>query len=61
MTVNGDLGGADIAYLSINNKVTWRDPVDWYNRSLPRYWRNHPDWVAYRADLMAMIDAANAE
>jgi len=57
VNVQNDLGGATVAYLSINNKVTWRDPIDGNGNSLPRYWRNHPTWVAYRETLKALIPA----
>ena len=51
----------DRAYLSINNKITWRNPVDDFGNSLPDYWKNLPQWKEYRANLMEMINAANAE
>jgi len=57
VNVETDLGGADVAYLSINNKVTWRSPVDKYGNNLPRYWRNAPVWVAYREQLKTMLPA----
>jgi len=57
VSIADDLGGADIAFLSINNKVTFRSPVDRYGRTLPRYWRNAPVWVAYREQLMSMMPA----
>lgn len=60
VSIQDDLGGAEIAYLSLNNKVTYREPVDIYGRNLPRYWRNHPDWVAYREQLMSVMPAAEA-
>ena len=53
-----DLGGADIAYLSINNKVSFRSPIDGKGNTLPRYWRNAPSWVAYREALQTMIPTA---
>lgn len=61
VSIADDLGGASMAYLSINNKITWRNPVDDYGNSLPDYWKNLPQWKEYRANLMEMIDAANAE
>ncbi|MGN0793660.1 MAG: hypothetical protein ACI4MG_04200 [Aristaeellaceae bacterium] len=57
VSIEKDLGGASVAYLSINNKVTFRSPVDRYGNLLPRYWRNAPVWVAYREQLMSMIPA----
>lgn len=57
VNIQNDLGGASVAYLSINNKVTFRSPVDRYGNTLPRYWRNAPVWVAYREQLMTMIPA----
>ena len=60
VNVQNDLGGADIAYLSINNKVTYRDPITG-DLKLPRYWRNQSEWIAYRDSLMAMMPAAEAE
>ncbi len=56
VSVANDLGGADIAFLSINNKVTWRDPIDAKGNSLSRYWRNTASWVAYRDGLKAMFE-----
>lgn len=56
VSVANDLGGADIAFLSINNKVSWRSPIDAKGNNLPRYWRNLPNWVAYRESLMTMIE-----
>lgn len=56
VSVANDLGGAGIAFLSINNKVTWRDPIDAKGNSLSRYWRNAPSWVAYRDGLKAMFE-----
>lgn len=61
VSIADDLGGASMAYLSINNKITWRNPVDDYGNSLPDYWKNLPQWKEYRANLMEMIDAANEE
>ena len=61
VSIADDLGGASMAYLSINNKITWRNPVDDFGNSLPDYWKNLPQWKEYRANLMEMIDAANAE
>ena len=55
ISISGDLGGADVAYLSINNKVTFRSPVDRYGNTLPRYFRNAPAWVAYREQLMNLL------
>ena len=57
ISIAEDLGGAEVAYLSINNKVTFRSPVDRYGNNLPRYWRNAPVWVAYREQLMSMMPA----
>ncbi len=59
VNVANDLGGVDIAYLSINNKVSWcsvYNPV--LNQTLPRYWRNLKSWIDYRAELTAMIPVA---
>ena len=50
-----------MAYLSTNNKITWRNPVDDFGNCLPDYWKNLPQWKEYRANLMEMINAANAE
>lgn len=61
VSIADDLGGAQMAYLSINNKITWRNPVDDFGNSLPDYWKNLPQWKEYRANLMEMINAANAE
>ena len=61
VSIADDLGGASMAYLSINNKITWRNPVDDFGNSLPDYWKNLPQWKEYRANLMEMINAANAE
>ena len=58
VSIADDLGGAEIAYLSINNKVNFRSPVDQHGRTLPRYWRNTSTWVAYREQLMVMIPEA---
>ena len=58
VNVQKDLGGADIAYLSINNKVSFRSPIDADGNVLPRYFRNTPSWVAYREALQAMIPTA---
>ena len=44
-----------MAYLSINNKVSFRSPIDADGNNLPRYFRNTPSWVAYREALQAMI------
>lgn len=48
---------ADIAYLSINNKVTWRSPINAEGATLPRYWRNTPSWESYRESLKELIPA----
>lgn len=61
VSIADDLGGAQMAYLSINNKITWRNPVDDFGNSLPDYWKNLPQWKEYRANLMEMINAANVE
>lgn len=61
LNIADDLGGASIAYLSINNKITWRDPVDDLGNSLPDYWPNLQSWKDYRANLQAIIDNATAE
>ena len=55
VSIADDLGGASMAYLSINNKITWRNPVDDFGNSLPDYWKNLPQWKEYRANLMEMI------
>ena len=55
MNVATDLGGASVAYLSINNKVSFRSPYDNYGGNLPRYWRNAPVWVAYRESLQTLM------
>ena len=57
ISIADDLGGADFAFLSINNKVTFRSPVDNEGNELPRYFRNAPTWVAYREQLEAMMNA----
>ncbi len=46
-----------ICFLSINNKVSWRDPVTDDGATLPRYWRNAGEWPAYREKLMELIPA----
>ncbi len=56
VNVATDLGGATMAYLSINNKITWRQPLKNNGQCLPRYWRNMQNWVDYRADLIDMIN-----
>lgn len=61
VSIADDLGGAQMAYLSINNKITWRNPVDDFGNCLPDYWKDLPQWKEYRANLMEMINAANAE
>ena len=58
VSIADDLSGADIAFLSINNKVTFRTPVNRYGQNLPRYWRNAPMWVAHREQLMTMMPDA---
>jgi hypothetical protein len=58
VNVDEDLGGADVVFLSINNKINWRDPVNAAGDKLVRYWRNTPEWKAWRAQLMDMINAA---
>lgn len=55
VNVQTDLGGADVAYLSVNNKVSFRSPIDADGNVLPRYFRNAPNWVAYREQLQTMI------
>jgi len=55
VNVQTDLGGAEIAYLSINNKVSFRSPIDADGNNLPRYYRNTPSWIAYREQLKTMI------
>ncbi len=57
INVQTDLGGADVAYLSINNKVSFRSPIDAEGNNLPRYFRNTPTWVSYREQLKAMLPA----
>lgn len=44
-------------YLSINNKVSWRSPINADSANLPRYWRNSPSWVAYRENLKTLLPA----
>ena len=56
VSIAEDLGNADVAFLSVNNKVTFRSPVDSNGRSLPRYFRNSPVWVEYREQLMTLLD-----
>ena len=58
VNVQNDLGGASVAYLSINNKVSFRSPIDADGNNLPRYWRNAPVWVAYREQLLSMLPGA---
>ena len=55
VNVETDLGGASVAYLSINNKVSFRSPIDADGNNLPRYFRNLPTWVAYREELKGLI------
>ena len=57
VSIAEDLGNAEVAYLSINNKVTFRSPVDRFGHTLPRYFRNAPVWVAYREQLMTLLPA----
>ena len=57
VNVQTDLGGAEVAYLSINNKVSFRSPIDAEGNNLPRYFRNTPNWVAYREQLKTMLPA----
>ena len=57
VNVETDLGGADVAYLSINNKVSFRSPIDGKGNTLPRYYRNTPEWKAYREQLMTLMPA----
>ena len=58
VNVQTDLGGAEVAYLSVNNKVSFRSPIDAEGNNLPRYYRNLPSWVAYRESLKTMMPAA---
>ncbi|MBQ2953030.1 MAG: hypothetical protein IJE07_05680 [Clostridia bacterium] len=58
VSIADDLGGADVAYLSINNKVNFRSPIDNDGNELPRYFRNAPTWVAYREQLLSMLPGA---
>ena len=60
INVQTDLGGADVAYLSINNKVSFRSPIDADGNNLPRYFRNLPSWQAYREQLKTMLPAEEA-
>lgn len=46
-----------VVYLSINNKVSWRSPINADGANLPRYWRNAPSWVAYRESLKTLLPA----
>ncbi|MBR3763740.1 MAG: hypothetical protein IKK57_04210 [Clostridia bacterium] len=55
VSIADDLDGAEVAYLSVNNKVTFRSPVDYQGNFLPRYFRNKPDWKAYREQLMSLM------
>ena len=57
VSIAEDLGNAEVAYLSINNKVTFRSPVDRFGHTLPRYFRNAPVWVEYREQLMTLLPA----
>ena len=57
VNVQTDLGGAEVAYLSINNKVSFRSPIDAEGNNLPRYFRNTPSWVAYREQLKTLLPA----
>lgn len=51
VSIENDLGGATMAYLSINNKASFRTPINDYLQDLPRYYRNLDQWIAYRAEL----------
>lgn len=46
-----------VVYLSINNKVSWRSPINADGANLPRYWRNAPSWVTYRESLKTLLPA----
>ncbi len=55
VSVADDLGGVDVAYLSINNKVAWCTPLRSDGSTLPRYFRNTPTWLAWREQLMTLL------
>lgn len=57
VSIADDLGGANVAFLSVNNKVNFRSPIDNRGNELPRYFRNAPVWVAHREQLMTLLPA----
>ena len=58
LSVQDDLGGAEIAYLAINSKAAYRSPLDDQGNYLPRYYYGAQEWKDYRASLMEMLPAA---
>ncbi len=58
LSVANDLGGADVAYLAINSKATYRTPLDNTGIYAPRYWPYLAEWREYREGLKAMIPTA---
>lgn len=56
VNVATDLGGASVAYLSINNEVTFGQPFNRKGNTLPRYWRNTGVWSKLRYQLLDMIE-----
>lgn len=55
VSIADDLNGASVAFLSVNNKVTFRSPIDNKGNELPRYFRNAPTWVAHREQLESLL------
>ncbi len=54
MSISEDLGGADVAMLFIRSKATYRQPFA-DGSMLSAYFRNKPDWKAFREELKLLV------
>ena len=57
ISIEEDLGGADVALLLICNRLTYSQPYTDKGYMLTRYWPNHHNYVEYRAGLQSLFDA----
>ncbi len=55
-----DLRGADVALLFIRSKCTYRQPFA-DGSTLTTYWRNKPDWITFRKDLLTLMPYVEAK
>ncbi len=54
VSIEEDLGGAEVALLFIRSKASYRTPFR-DGSSLARYWRNTDDWKEFRVGLQELV------